>query len=251
MRLPTVSACMPHRNYFKYIEEALTSLRNQYHTLKEIVVVDDGSDNGDWERLIRMWEKWGTKYPVLTIRRVENNPAEHRSLRIPYIRNQAFLALTEVPDYIFFPDADDLWARDYVRDCLRIMEDDKSIDFVYPDITGLTEDNVRHQTVEVAEFDIDRLFRQCFCTCCTIMRTNAFLHAGMWPENHYKKEYVFWNVMARMGHRGKRLAGKYFFYRQHGGQRHVENRNRGHIERGHRYNAERYLVERFQIQVYA
>ena len=251
MRLPTVSACMPHRNYFQYIEEALISLKLQEHGLKEIVVVDDGSDNGDWERLIKLWETWEHEAVKLTIRRVEKNPAPHRSLRIPYIRNQAFMALTGTPDYVFFPDSDDLWTPDYVKDAIAIMEVDKTIDFVYPNVIMVDDDKSLMRIVEVAEFDLDRLFRQCFCTCCTVMRTDAFLDAGMWPEDQYKKEYVFWNVLARLGHVGKKLKGNYFFYRQHDGQRHMENEKQRHIERGHRYNAERYLVDRFNIKVYA
>ena len=247
MSKPTVSACMPHRNYFQYIESALISLKVQEYPLTEIVVVDDGSDNGDWERLIKLWETWDHEAVLLTIRRVENNPAKHRSMRIPYIRNQAFFALTELPDYVFFPDSDDLWTPDYTKDAIAIMEDDEGIDFVYPNVLAIDNDQNLLRIISVAEFDLDRLFRQCFCTCCTVMRTDAFLHAGMWPEDQYKKEYVFWNVLARLGHVGKKLNGNYFFYRQHDGQRHNENIKQRHIEYGHRYNAEKFLVQTFGI----
>ncbi|MHC4643954.1 MAG: glycosyltransferase [Planctomycetota bacterium] len=64
MSKPTISACMPHRDYFQYIEGALTSLRLQKHPIQEIVVMDDGSDPKEWERLIKLWEEWPDGAPV-------------------------------------------------------------------------------------------------------------------------------------------------------------------------------------------
>lgn len=253
-----ISACMPHRNYFEHVVNTLESLRNQNLRLHEIVIMDDESDNGDWERLISLWEKWDHQ-TILTLRRLENNPADCRSKRIPYCRNQAFMALTEVPDYLFFPDADDLWNEGYTRRCVDIMEEDKTIDFVYPDVTQVDNEPGKKRLqgkrvkrhIDVSEFNVDALFRICYIPYCSIMRTSAFLDAGMWPEDHYKKEYVFWNIMARTGHKGKRLPGRWFLYLQHAAQRHREFKDVGGQEnpdRHERYNSRLYISNKFNIQ---
>jgi glycosyltransferase involved in cell wall biosynthesis len=247
--LPSVAACMPHRNYFKYLPETLESLVKQSYTIRDIVIIDDGSDDGSWEKLKGLADNWPVKTPALTIRRVENNPMEERSQRIPYIRNEAFKALPgKCPDYVFFPDADDLWAEDYVKACLDIMENDEEIDIVYPNVILFQEGKITRRNT-VPEFNQERLFRQCYITCCSMMRTEAFLHAGMWPTKFFKKEYVFWNTITRIGHKAKKLPGNYFFYKQHAGQRHTQydNNGGGRINKAERYNARRYIAERFGL----
>jgi len=240
---------MPHRNYFDYLPAALNSLASQTYTIRDIVVMDDGSDDGSWIKLIHLWEEWLPRMPKLTIRRIENNPMEERSQRIPYARNEAFKAIPgEMPDYVFFPDADDLWDKDYVKACLDIMENDPEIDIVYPNVIIYQDDKVIRRNT-VPKFDIDRLFRQCYMTCCCMMRTEAFLHAGMWPTKYFKKEFVFWNIITRIGHKAQKLPGNYFFYRQHAGQRHTQytGNNQGKVEKGHKYLARRFIAERFGL----
>ncbi|MCK4776974.1 MAG: glycosyltransferase family 2 protein [Actinomycetia bacterium] len=249
-RIPTVSACIPHRNYFEYLPEALHSLRLQSFSISEIAVVDDNSDNGDWERIKDFADTWPKQAPKLTIRRVENNPMEERSQRIPYIRNQAFLALSApTPDYIFFPDSDDLWEKDYVKKCIEIMENDATIDIVYPNVVHYQDGGKIKKIAKVPKFDQDRLFRQCYITCCSVMRTEAFLHAGQWPTKYFKKEFVFWNIITRIGHKAAKLPGSHFFYRIHAGQRHSQYNGNGggKVEKGHRYLAHRYIAERFGL----
>ena len=250
MGIPTVAACMPHRNYFDYLPEALNSLINQTYTLSHIVVMDDGSDDGSWEKIIHLWEEWPVRKPQLIIRRVEDNPMKERSQRIPYIRNQAFMALpAPAPDYIFFPDADDLWFKDYVKDCIAIMEEDPEISIVYPNVIHYQAGELK-KIQTVPEFNLDRLFRQCYITCCSMMKTEAFLKAGLWPTNFFKKEYVFWNTITRIGHKAKKLDGNYFFYRQHAGQRHTQYQGKSGntaIESGHRNTARRYIADRFGL----
>lgn len=247
--LPSVAACMPHRNYFDYLPEALDSLSKQLYPINDIVLVDDGSDDGSWEKIKKLKDNWPPGKPNLTIRMVENNPMKERSQRIPYIRNEAFKSIPgKSPDYVFFPDADDLWSDSYVKSCLDIMENEDTIDIVYPNVILYQDGKVTRRN-NVPEFDLARLQRQCYLTCCCMMRTEAFLHAGMWPTKYFKKEYVFWNTITRLGHKAKKLPGNHFFYRQHAGQRHTQytQTNQGKVERGHRYLARRYIAERFGL----
>jgi glycosyltransferase involved in cell wall biosynthesis len=230
--------------------KALASLDRQTHTIDEIIVVDDGSDNDDWERLIEYWKHWESD-TTLRIARIEDNPQKERSMRIPYVRNTGFKLLQGSPDYVFFADADDQWHIRYVEDAIAIMEKNSSIDFVYPEITIASFDDGNpvpqlRRHCFVPEFDQKRVFRQCYISYCSIMRTEAFLEVGMWPENHFKKEFVFWNVMVNLGHVGSPLRGEYFFYIQHPGQRHTENDGTGQ-EKHHKYNAQRFISETFHI----
>ncbi|MHC4643953.1 MAG: hypothetical protein ACYTBJ_00525 [Planctomycetota bacterium] len=154
------------------------------------------------------------------------------------------------PDYIFFPDADDYWKPGYTKACIDIMEAEADIDFVYPNVYRMNEGRCT-STGEVPEFNLDQLFRVCYCTCCTVMRTDAFLDAGMWPEGMHKKEYIFWNTIARMGHKGKKLHGRYFHYIQHAGQRHNEHVGTGEAnpDKHHRFASRQYIASKFNVQI--
>ena len=252
MSKPTVSACMPHRDYTEYIGLTLKSLVNQTHQLQEISIMDDESSDEHWQALkeLAMDVSGNGAKPKLTLGRCTQPADKERSKRIPYARNRAFENLTgPTTDYIFFPDADDLWNVEYVERCISIMEENPEIDFVYPDITYF-QNGQMSKTIQVAKFDLDRLFRQCYITCCTMMRTEAFLHAGMWPEDHYKKEYVFWNTIARLGHVGRRLPGRYFYYHQHAGQRHTQYVGKPGVsspDKHERYNSRMYISKKFNV----
>jgi len=248
--MPTISACIPHRNYFDYLPDTLHSLCCQTHRIQEISICDDASDNGDWEKLVDLWTAWEWEMPKLTLTQVHQDTRKERSMRIPYARNRAFEALRgPTTDYIFFPDADDLWSVDYVERCINIMEANPEVDIVYPDIV-IYQDGQMQKHVQVAEHNLDRLFRQCYITCCSVMRTSAFLHAGMWPENHYKKEYVFWNTICRLGHVARRLPGRYFYYHQHAGQRHTEYTGKVGVaspDKHERFNSRMYISKTFNV----
>lgn len=244
---PTICACIPHRDYIEYLPDTLDSLCAQTYPIQQIAIVDDGSEEKQWQQLIWLWEEWSHRIPRLHILRVHQDQEKERSLRIPYARNRAFEALRgRTPDYIFFPDADDQWHPTYVEKCIEIMELYPNVDFVYPDITIKLGDDVSKCNKSRA-FDPNRLLRQCYITCCTVMRTEAFLNAGMWPEDQFKKEYVFWNTLAQLGHKGQRLVGKHmFYYVQHPGQRHNEVRQ---DNKEQREKSRKYISKRFEVDI--
>jgi len=251
--MKTVDAVMPHRDYTEYLPETLASLGRQTHPILQIVIADDGSTDEQFAKLMEIHDNWEHPVTKLHVIRVEqDDPEKERSMRIPFARNCGYEALPgKTSDFIFFPDADDLWNVEYVEKCLEIMEDE-TIDFVYPNITLYQEGEMkRHLTVP--NFNLERLFRQCYITCCTMMRTEAFLHAGMWPENQYKKEYVFWNTIARLGHMGRRLQGRMFYYHQHAGQRHTQYTGKvgspNRIDKHERYNSRMYISKMFNVPI--
>ena len=95
MNKPTVSACIPHRDYSRYLKPTLESLAAQTHAISEIVIVDDGSTLEEWEAVKKIYDEWKHDHIKLVIMRLEYNPQEHRSMRIPYVRNVAFKGLTK------------------------------------------------------------------------------------------------------------------------------------------------------------
>jgi glycosyltransferase involved in cell wall biosynthesis len=71
VKAPTVSVIIPTRNRLAFLKEAVESVLAQYSVDREIVVVDDASEDGTWE--------WLSSLHDLTIRAFRMNPHGERS----------------------------------------------------------------------------------------------------------------------------------------------------------------------------
>lgn len=92
---PKVSIIVPTYNRIEYIQETIDSLLEQSYLNKEIICVDDGSDDGTWGFLCH----------------IQNSNQGIKILRIPHCgsanaKNEGLKAATG--DYILFVDSDDL-----------------------------------------------------------------------------------------------------------------------------------------------
>ena len=107
---PKVSVIIPTYNCAQYICEAINSVLNQTYKDFEIIVVDDGSNDGTYEKI----EGW-----------VESN-----RIRYLYQSNQGCSAARNYGisnssgKYIAFLDADDKWLSGMLSRCLAVIEKD-------------------------------------------------------------------------------------------------------------------------------
>ena len=92
---PKVSVVITTYNNSKYITEAIYSVLEQDYENKEIIVIDDASDD-DTEELITVLKE---KYPIFYLKKKENQgPGAARNLGIAASKGE----------YICFLDADDI-----------------------------------------------------------------------------------------------------------------------------------------------
>ena len=93
MSKPFFSVIIPTYNRKKLLALALESVWAQCHTDYEIIVVDDGSDDGTWGYLESLGDK------ITALQQVNAGPGAARN----------FGADHAVGDYLMFLDSDDLW----------------------------------------------------------------------------------------------------------------------------------------------
>jgi hypothetical protein len=103
---PEISAVIPLYNKAPYITRAIKSVLFQYHSPKEILVVDDGSTDGGGE-IVRQLEN-----PQIRLIQQENRgecAARNRGIA------------EAVNPYLAFLDADDEWKPDFLTKIIRLM----------------------------------------------------------------------------------------------------------------------------------
>ncbi|RYE14806.1 MAG: glycosyltransferase [Rickettsiales bacterium] len=96
---PLISIAVCTFNGEKYIHEQLNSLINQDYLHKEIIIIDDNSDDDTFNILL----KYQSKYPFIKVYQNEQN--------LGYIKNFEKSILFCKGDYITISDQDDIWDR--------------------------------------------------------------------------------------------------------------------------------------------
>ncbi|MBR2670360.1 MAG: glycosyltransferase [Solobacterium sp.] len=127
------SVIIPVYNTIEYLAECIDSVLAQTQKEIEIILVDDGSDDGSLE----MCQEYAEKYPFITLLRQTHEyqgTARNRGLRIAKGR------------YIYFMDSDDAIKPDLFAKCYQACEE-RNLDFVIFDAHGFVYDENDHELV--------------------------------------------------------------------------------------------------------
>ena len=112
---PVVSVIIPTHDRLALLMEAIGSVRAQRYSPIELIVVDDGSTDGTWERL--------------------NAESGIRRLRIDHtgrpgaVRNAGVAIATG--EYVAFLDSDDLWMPDKLARQMELLRDSNGVPIVH------------------------------------------------------------------------------------------------------------------------
>jgi len=116
---PTVSVVIPVRNCIAFVEEAIESVLTQSHSDLELILVDDGSTDGDYRR----FEQRDARLRVIRLEGVGVSRARNAGMR------QARGAL------IAFLDADDVWFPGKLEAQVRYFDQHPEVGVVFGGFT--------------------------------------------------------------------------------------------------------------------
>jgi glycosyltransferase involved in cell wall biosynthesis len=131
MQTPKVSAIIPVYNCAKYVGKSIESVLVQTHRPHEIIVVDDGSNDGTREAL--------RPYLDSIIYIYQENAGE------PAARNTGILHSSG--EYVAFLDADDLWLPDKLQLQMDYFASHPECSLVYTDMTTFNENGILVESV--------------------------------------------------------------------------------------------------------
>ena len=136
---PLLSIIIPYYNAHQYIEETIKSILKSFYKNKEIIIVDDGSDN---YYSIKKLKEIKNKYPQVKIVHKENGG-------LASARN--FGAFHASGKIIAFLDADDKIHKEYYSSAIKILKNYKNVAFVYS-WTNYIEKNNGYYITYATEF---------------------------------------------------------------------------------------------------
>ncbi len=118
-RVPKVSIVLPTFNRVRFIPQAVASITQQTFDDWELIVVDDGSTDESGELVARFARE--VSHPIRYLRQENQGPAAARNLGIRSARGK----------YVAFFDSDDTWETEHLAVCVRELEANTDVDWVY------------------------------------------------------------------------------------------------------------------------
>lgn len=196
--LPRLSVVVPFYNQQDLLAEALKSVLAQRYPNLEILVVDDGSQEGD----LSWVEALGDELKLL---RQENaGPAAARNHGIREASGEI----------LAFIDSDDLWPNDKLLQQIAPLVEDQRVDVVMSKVSTFSE------SVGRSEPSLNRSEEDSFYTIqlgCMLVRKRVFEQIGLFDESLIYSEDQDWFLRAREADTNiVKLDTEGLFYRKHG-----------------------------------
>ena len=190
----TVSVIIPTYNTTEYIGQALDSVLAQTLQADEIIVINDGDP--DTDELERVLEPYRER--IVYLKQENGGVSSARNAGIRVARG----------DFIAQLDPDDMWEPDYLAVQVAAIEDDPTIDVLYPNalIFGDAADAGR-KIMEICPSEGEVTFESLVTRRCTVMayalvRRETILRAGMYDESlHCSEDFDLWLRIVKQGGR--------------------------------------------------
>ena len=193
-----VSVVIPCYNQGEFLPEAVESVRSQTHKNLEIIIVDDGSDDGKTSAICQAFEGPGVR--VLTT----------SNQGLAAARNNGIALASGT--YILPLDADDRIAPEYIAKALEVLERDNDVGIVYckARLFGAVEGEWR-----LPDYSLDEILKDNVIFCSALFRKDDWeIVGGYDPGMVYGwEDYDFWLSLIERGRKVHRLQEHYFFYR--------------------------------------
>lgn len=114
-------------NGVQFIEEQLDSIRNQTRKLDEVLIYDDGSNDGT----ITTVKEYILKYNL------KNWVFKQNKKNMGYSANFAQMLKKTTGDIIFLADQDDIWSLEKVENMVKVMSENSDIQLLASDLSPL------------------------------------------------------------------------------------------------------------------
>jgi glycosyltransferase involved in cell wall biosynthesis len=192
--VPTVSVILPAYGVAKYIGAAVESVLQQTYTDYEIIVVNDGDP--DTEALEAALEPYAER--IVYLKQENRGVCAARNTAIGAARGR----------YLAFLDSDDLLEPDYLAVQVGILENDPTIDAVYPNALVFGETiNAGKTYMDICPSQGEVTFENLVTERCQVSifvtaRKEAVVRAGMFDPNiPISGDFDMWVRMVKHGSR--------------------------------------------------
>ena len=211
---PTVSVIVPCYNQGIHLDEAIQSVLGQTYQDFEIIIVDDGSDDGLTgltNDLLRDYRRKRTR----VIRTENRGVVSARNTAISHARGKYILPL----------DADDRIGSEYLEKAVKILDDNPDTGIVYCEVEFFGE---RQGKWELPPYRFPDILVQNVIFCSGFFRKSDWEKVDGYNPNMNDgwEDYDFWLAIIETGRKVYRISEILFYYRQKKSSRNTEASSR-------------------------
>jgi glycosyltransferase involved in cell wall biosynthesis len=184
-KLPEISVVIPAYNASRFIGETLEGVLSQTHKAKEVIVVDDGSQDDTAAMVLRFSES------VRLVR--QENAGESRARNVG--RSMAS------GDWIAFLDSDDVWEKDMLYECATTALQHPHAQFIFTNYRTFGSESKECDSVR--QFEIWNRDMYLLVPFVTVLPSASIINKEVsieWPERTKNLEdALFFNQLVEMG----------------------------------------------------
>jgi glycosyltransferase involved in cell wall biosynthesis len=191
---PLVSVIVPAYNVAEFIGDALNSVLAQTFSDYEIIVINDGSP--DTEALERALAPYMSRIVYIKTENQGVSAARNTAIRAARGSLLAFL------------DGDDIWLAHYLEVQVKMIQDDPTIDVLYPNVlmfgegSATGEEFMTHCPSKGPVTFESLLSQECNVSNCSIARRDAIFRAGLYDESlRSVEDFDLWLRVIKTGGR--------------------------------------------------
>lgn len=181
-----VSVIIPTHNRLNFLQEAINSVLKQSHRHWELIVVDDGSDDGTWEFLQTLKENH-SNHLIKIFRQENQGPGPSRNLGVQYARGEL----------LAFLDSDDTWLPEKLSVQVEFMRQNSDYQLCQTEEIWIRK-GVRVNPKNKHQKPSGWIFEKCLALCLispsAVMLRKSFFQAlsGFDPEFPVCEDYELW-----------------------------------------------------------
>jgi glycosyltransferase involved in cell wall biosynthesis len=187
--MPRVSVVIPTHNAERYLAQTLESVCQQTFTDFEVVLVDDGSQDGT----LREAQRFAVALDLHVISQANAGPGAARNTGIRAARGE----------YCAFLDADDLMLTERLAEQVAQLDEWPQLGLSHTDLMTFDDTGIIHRTRRAFSNPcggqiLDRLLVDNFITTSTVMApTERLIEAGMFnARRRISEDFDLWLIMA-------------------------------------------------------
>jgi teichuronic acid biosynthesis glycosyltransferase TuaG len=124
-----ISICIPVYNVGNFIGETLESIKNQSYTNWELIIVDDGSDDGAQKSIETFRNSVEQKVKYFK-NEFNKGPSATRNAAVSFAKG----------DWFAFLDGDDIWHKDHLKHLINTVIAKPDCDLIYSDLIYFFDD---------------------------------------------------------------------------------------------------------------
>ncbi len=187
IELKTISVIIPMYNSFNTIERALLSIINQsYKGPLEIIVVNDGSKDNSIDKVNSIINE----YPLENIKLISQENGGVSKARNTGLKNST-------GSLIALLDSDDAWFEQKLEEQVKLIENNKNIDFLGASFKGFGIKNRENELIKITFNDL--LFKNYFQPSTILFKREILNKVGFFDENQrYAEEGNYFLRIAKL-----------------------------------------------------